>query len=798
MAARLELLASTVLLALGLAVFSGGCHVGEDTGADESSVTESGASLYRPGNRFSGWGGEGDEYLDTIQPLLGKRCVTCHGCTTSPCQLKLTSAEGVTRGANAHNLFSQTILSSSTGPTRMKDGKTEADWRKKGFYSVTSGGKESVMYRLLEHGRDNKEDFDTKNAFGLYSGKAENLAFECLDSKKELNGRLAKPGTGMPFGLPALPPSEYATLSEWVAKGAPGPSEEARKVLATPRDENAVRTWEDFFNQTSPKARLAARYIYEHVFYGRFHLDDSRASRGDFFELVRSKTKTGPVEELVTGTPQEDPGGARFFYRLKKHTELITAKDHIVFHLTSDVMKRWRELLFESKWDTGEVNFEDTNPFSYFAAIPGRVRYQFMLESSHQLIDAMVKGDVCNGSAATYAIRDRFFTVFLEPDSDPSAIDPSLGQGSFFHLDPNSGSIFRDNEFESLFEDSLRKLRPAGLSVEDIWDGGKTDKNAWITVFRHGSNASAHQGPMGQFPETMWVLDYGNFERLYYDLVALFRPWGPVTHKVSTWRQMSHVRAHGEDLFLLFLPEEQRDPTRKKFTPGWARFTEIDMDGSGYPSGLRDLDGTRPLEDFVSRIVKHLGPKIAPVTNLDPDPLTAPAKTSPSPKTEAEIEATLHDLTLDRGAIAADMPDVTWLLIDGGGDKTLAYTVLANRVFASNSRLVGNFLPGLNRRPDDDSLSVVRGHIGAFPQLFLRVPREELSRSVAAMRKSERDRAAVRTKFEIRRNTAAFWTFLDEAHTRQLAERPLESGIIDTSRYLWPLAVQPDAAGKPE
>ena len=27
-----------------------------------------------------------------------ERCVTCHGCTTTPCQLKLTSYEGVMRG----------------------------------------------------------------------------------------------------------------------------------------------------------------------------------------------------------------------------------------------------------------------------------------------------------------------------------------------------------------------------------------------------------------------------------------------------------------------------------------------------------------------------------------------------------------------------------------------------------------------------------------------------------------------------------------------------------------------------
>src|SRR5262249_25515853 len=152
---------------------------------------------------------------------------------------------------------------------RMKDGVTVADWRKKGFYSVVEGGKSSTMFKLLEHGNESREGFDTQNAFGLYKGKAEVLDFECVDTEKALNARLSKGGTGMPFGLPALPANEYAALTDWLEKGAPGPTDEANKILARARDEAGVSAWEDFFNQTSPKARLTARFIFEHLFYAR-------------------------------------------------------------------------------------------------------------------------------------------------------------------------------------------------------------------------------------------------------------------------------------------------------------------------------------------------------------------------------------------------------------------------------------------------------------------------------------------------------------------------------------------------
>lgn len=39
------------------------------------------------------------DYLTEVKPLLDKRCVVCHSCYNSPCQLKLDSFEGADRGA---------------------------------------------------------------------------------------------------------------------------------------------------------------------------------------------------------------------------------------------------------------------------------------------------------------------------------------------------------------------------------------------------------------------------------------------------------------------------------------------------------------------------------------------------------------------------------------------------------------------------------------------------------------------------------------------------------------------------
>lgn len=783
-------------LAMALALAGGAfaltaCGADEGAVADDDAITSAGPSHYRPGNRIQGWGGAErgvtDEYLDKVQPVLAQRCVTCHGCATAGCQLKLTAFEGVARGATKHNLFAPALFSLPTGPTRLKDATTVEQWREKKFYSVTDGGRDSIMYRLLQHGAaENGESFDLANPFNLYKDKAENYLFEALDTKSALEKRLASTGVGMPFGLPSLPSAESSILMKWIEQGAKGPSPEAQAILETARDPERVKAWEDFLNQESPKARLASRYLFEHMYFGKIHLDDSTSGKGDLFEIVRAKNRTGSVQEIVTDRVLDDPHGP-FFYRLKKHTQIVSQKDNIVFHLTDAKRKHYDELLFKSAWDAGPPSYASSNPFQYFEKIPGTIRSRFMLEHSAEIIDSMVKNDVCTGSNATYAIRDRFSIWWLKPESDPSALDPQLGT-SGYPADPENRVT--DLFFENSFEAAMKKVKPNGFSVEDLWDGDKTQKNAWVTVLRHGKNASSHVGVMAQFPETMWVLSYANFERLYYDLVVDFRAWENAAHKLGTWRTMSAIRANAEDTFLLFMPESRRNDIRKAWTPGLASFTESAMKGEGIPSGVPNLDPNRPVEDLVSKVRAYFGDKIVAKDVLNPDPMHAePAPVPGSITTEANVDTALYSLTAARGGFSAALPNVTWVTIKNG-DQSYLYSIIANRIYWSNSRVIANSFPSVNRRPELDSLSIVRGHIGSFPELFLNIPINEVAEVVRLGNGSPQDRLQVRMKYEVRRNSAEFWKYLDAEHARTFKENPLESGIIDTSDYLWPANLQ--------
>ena len=47
------------------------------------------------------------DFLEEVKPILDRRCVVCHSCYNSPCQLKLSSFEG--HGPGRHETASFTI-----------------------------------------------------------------------------------------------------------------------------------------------------------------------------------------------------------------------------------------------------------------------------------------------------------------------------------------------------------------------------------------------------------------------------------------------------------------------------------------------------------------------------------------------------------------------------------------------------------------------------------------------------------------------------------------------------------------
>ena len=75
-------------------------------------------------------------YAQDIKPLFESRCIVCHACYDAPCQLKLTSYEGLARGANIEQVYNGERLIASTLTRMFEDAHSTVEWRQKDFFPV--------------------------------------------------------------------------------------------------------------------------------------------------------------------------------------------------------------------------------------------------------------------------------------------------------------------------------------------------------------------------------------------------------------------------------------------------------------------------------------------------------------------------------------------------------------------------------------------------------------------------------------------------------------------------------------
>ena len=812
---------------------SGDDEAGPVGGKADTPESRGEPSIYAVGNRLKPFSGE-DRYLDEVQPIVARQCVTCHGCGNAPCQLKLTSYEGVLRGSNEDDLYSSRIFSIDReydpmhlayGRVLGEDGTidykaSERRWRDLDFYSIIRHATDSLFARVLTEAHDATTSFD--QSFEL----AENLEsrkFEC--SQEDSPDGEVMVGRAMPLGLSPLEPHNTDAIVSWLDDGAVGPSADAQVEVSTPANVVAVEQWETFFNPelSDERGRLVSRYLYEHLFFAHLHL---KRSSGEFYRLVRSRTRTGPIDELVTERAFDLPDDDEYFYRLHKITAVFVAKSHVTWSIGPETMERWEKLFLSGDWamtDTDHIEPDSDNPFGYFAAIPADIRYRFMLENSKELVDAMVRGSVCTGSGATFAIRDRFWVWFLDPESDPSATatiageftgGPRLGESSWFHLNPESANPARENDYLRAFRTQLQKHRPDGIGIEDLWDGnGGTNPNAWLTILRHNKSATVHLGPRAGQPETVWVLGYSNFERLYYDLVVQFKTWSHVAHKLETWTLMSYVRSEGEDMYATLLEPALREELREHPTRGWGSINSTIFptygecsgdredevgDDCEYPSGVEfpaDMGGTvterldAATAHLAGLVVEHIGGDLSLT-----DPLNLGDGATAIPATVGsrdELEKAFSALTGHKNAGWENLPETILVRVTSGSERWL-YTIFANRIYEAHERV---YQEGLDRVPADDTLSVERGVVGAYPGLFVDVPLEGAAKfiaSLAAIKNASDWRELVRRESDgpgsiiIDRRSPDFWTFLDEVHNQWFKEDSVDAAVLDVSEYLWP------------
>ncbi len=713
-----------------------------------------------------------------------QRCVVCHGCYDSPCQLVLSSFEGIERGASKQEVYEGSRLL-AIEPTRLHvDAHGAAEWREKGFWSVLAEREpgKALIARMLQLKKDHPlprggilpEEFD----LGLDRDQ------QCPNQEEFDDFAKDHPSWGMPYALPGLTDAEHATLTSWLADGAPHTPEPS----LAPAIEEAIQRWEAFLNAPDDKTRLSARYIYEHLFLGSLYFEG--VDEQSFFRLVRSRTPPGQaVDEIATRRPFDDPGMKPFFYRFVRRERTKLVKTLMPYPLSDARLAHWKELFVDADYKVRILPGYDpesaSNPFATFASLPVASRYRFMLEEANFTLSGFIKGPVCRGQVALDVIQDRFWIAFVDPNSPVVQREAELLAGAMPDLampagEGSNGILINWRKYErmqgrylQLKSKYLSELvrSPAEVTLKQIWDGDGHNANAALTVFRHYDSATVLKGWVGGAPKTAWVIGYALLERIHYLLVAGFDVFGNIGHQLHSRLYMDFLRMEAESNFLNFLPKARR----RVLVDAWYRDTSNEVKDHVYgklarfdaETGLK-FTTDKPEVELFQQLSARLDKVLIKKHGLGEEP-------------EVKLRDVLAPIALLSGHPASRMSETSFLEVRRAHGGPRYFTILRD---SAHSNVAHLFREDKRRLPDEDQVTLLRGFVGAYPNALFSVEEADLPNFVKSLETvtSNESYDAMRDRFAVRRTDPRFWELSDRMHEAFRDMEPLESGLLDFNR----------------
>ncbi|MFM8333684.1 MAG: fatty acid cis/trans isomerase [Candidatus Methylumidiphilus sp.] len=731
------------------------------------------------------------DYARDVKPITDSRCAVCHGCFDAPCQLQMGSYDGITRGGNKTKVYDSLRLFAAEPSRLFIDAHNDAEWRQKGFHPVLNEREAdpeanleaSVMAKMLKlksqhHYTAGQPLPDARFDFSL------DRAQQCPSIEEFDPFAEEHPEWGMPYGLPGLSQKDQQTLLDWIEAGAPAA---APKPLA-PAYAERVAQWESFLNSRPLKNQLMARYIFEHWFLAHLYFDDLKERV--FFDLVRSKTPPGqPIQLIASRRPFDDPGVAKVYYRLRPVQATLVAKTHMPYPLNAARMARLKTWFIDDPYTVGELPSYDpkiaANPFVAFQELPVRARYRLMLDEAQFTVMGFIKGPVCRGQVALNVITDYFWLGFADPDDENTETQEFLAkelQEVRLPTDQTSDASLLNWRQYSLQQTQYLRAKSAFLNqtlagnnrptFKLLWRGDGRNPNAALTVFRHFDSATVVQGFIGEQPQTALIMGYPLLERMHYLLVAGFDVYGNTAHQLQARLYMDFLRMEGELAVLTFLPKDGRNAVRDNWYRNAPEDVKAYLNGNkGYfyqDSGLT-YTSADPWPEFARQWKAYMQPVLNPRYEL-----------SSSTLAKQHLQG-IKQLAALTGPAIANLPEASFLTVADDKGAEHHFTLLRN---SAHSNIAQMFKEENRRLPAEDTLTVVPGFLGAYPNAFYRVTAAELPQFVemAGDMQSEADYARLAERFAIRRTDERFWQHSDTLHAAYRKTEPVEAALFDYNR----------------
>lgn len=740
-------------------------------------------------------------YHEEIRPILETKCLSCHSCYDAPCQLKLENTEGLLRGAFRESIYVG-ARAEALSPTRLGiDELTVSGWRDRGFHSVLQSHdtqSEPLIAGMISLAKQYPFPPNSKIPDSVELGITRKN--QCVTGEKFSDYARDYPLSGMPFAVTGLSDQEYALLAGWVKQGAVITDE---PVALSDDEKESLQQWESLLNRSDNRGKLVARWLYEHWFMATLYFPDL-AGELRFFELIRSSTAPGKdIIPIPTVFPNDDPEQP-FFYRIRPISGSVLHKRRIPYPLDVAKQRRIDELFFAEEWPMGDLPgysyAERVNPFATFVDIPAYARYRFMLDDAEYYVRNVIHGPVCRGQIATDVLRDRFWVLFQNPESDPFITNNAYQRQAIPLLEmPGQNDDLLGMGEELLWylghhNDYLARRRsqyfsqyPEGASLDHLWNGDNRNQDALLTIARHYDSASVARGLVGDIPQTLWLMDYPLLERTYYILVVNYNVFGNVAHQLLTRLYFDLIRNSSEHNFLRLIPNGQRtdilhDWYQQAGKLKFGIFYENIDDVSPSAEGFATED---PKQELALRILE----RFEPVNAMADDPINRCRTTDcMRPDQPLWIKKTDQALSTLAARPAADLPginrlpEVTFIRVKHNHAERTVYTVLRDRAHTNVAFILGE---ELRYQPEKDHLTIYPGIIGSYPNFIFDVPSTDIEKFALLLGSAKNDKHFERIveAWGVRRTHPHFWEILHDITAWQKERDPLLAGIFDVNRY---------------
>jgi hypothetical protein len=462
------------------------------------------------------------------------------------------------------------------------------------------------------------------------------------------------------------------------------------------------------------------------------------------------------------------------------------------YSLTDKRLADWQLWFDEAKFDVKQLPSYQaevaSNPMLSFVDIPIQSKYNFLLDDVQNTIMAFIKGPVCRGQIALNVINDHFWVYFTDPDlaGDSTVTQFFTEQAPNMKLpaaaDSSATSLINWRKFSKAQSkylaaklDFMNSYFKDGEHLDEglVWDGGKENKNASLTIFRHFDSATVVEGLVGNKPKTAWVIDYSLLERIHYLLVAGFDIYGNYGHQLVTRMYMDLLRLEGEANFIALLPAEKRH----EIHASWYENSPDDLEqfmGKNAEPFTQPSNINYKTDDVKNELLSILSTQVS-------DSYGKRYKIVDTHLSE-NSEAILDNINQLSGLGISHLPQIVMIKVRNNDGVDSVFTLLKNNAHTNISSI---FLEDNNRRPEHDSLTLVKGVLGSYPAAFLSLHEAEipLLYSKLASMKSEEDYILLLDAFAVRRSSEQFWIFSDELHEWYKADQLIEFGLLDYNRF---------------